>query len=174
MPTAPTRPPLRLTAFIVAFLLSACAQLQPVPTGQKLIGQPQAAVQQTFGQPTDTFQFDDRTSRWIYSMQPTGRYAYAADFDPQGRLTNFRQMLQTTELYKAQVGTWTKRDVEEHFGKPREPTQYYPLMKRQVWSYRFLHEDQWPSMFNFYFDDAGVLQQTQITPDPLYNGRFRR
>lgn len=163
----------RSIALLLPALLSACATLQPVTEGQKLRGQPQSAVQQTFGQPTDTFQFRDGTSRWLYSRQPAGRYVYAADFSQQGSLTDFRQVLSTSELYKAKVGTWTKRDVLEHFGQAKEPVQFYPLMQREVWSYRFWHEDQWPSMFNFYFDTAGVLQQTQITPDPLYNGRTR-
>jgi len=159
----------RLALGLAATALAACAVLAPVQEGQKLIGSPTAAVQATFGQPTDIFQLRDGTTRWIYSKQPLGQQAYAADFDSQGRLTDFRQMLQTPELYKAQVGTWTKRDVMEHFGLPREPTQYFPLMKREVWSYRFKHEGQWPSLFNFYFDDEGVLRQTQITPDPLYD-----
>ncbi|MGO4329199.1 MULTISPECIES: hypothetical protein [unclassified Cupriavidus] len=157
-----------------AILLSACATLQPVQAGQKLVGAPQADVRAMFGLPTDTYRLADGTERWIYSRQPFGRQSYAADFDSNARLTSFRQMLQTSELYKAKVDVWTKLDVEQHFGKPREPTQYFPLMKREVWSYRFRHEDNWPSMFNFYFDDGGVLRQTQITPDPLADGPGRR
>lgn len=159
---------------LAAAALSACAVLAPEQEGQRLLGAPQATVQATFGQPTDIFSLRNGTSRWIYSKQPLGQQAYAADFDSQGRLTAFRQMLQTAELYKAEVGIWTKRDVLEHFGKSREPVQYFPLMKREVWSYRFKHEGQWPSMFNFYFDDSGVLRQTQVTPDPLYDADRRR
>ncbi len=157
-----------------ATALSACSVLQPVEEGQKMVGAPEAAVQARFGTPTDTYQLSDGTQRWIYSKQPLGQQAYAADFDKSGRLTRFRQMLQTEELYKAKVDVWTKLDVEQHFGKPREPSQYYPLMKREVWSYRFRHEDNWPSLFNFYFDDGGVLRQTQITPDPLFDRPSRR
>ncbi|AJG18537.1 hypothetical protein [Cupriavidus basilensis] len=157
-----------------AAILPACSVLQPVKVGQDMVGAPQAAVQARFGTPTDTYQLADGTQRWIYSKQPFGQQSYAADFDRDGHLSTFRQMLQTSELYKAKVDVWTKLDVEQHFGKPREPKQYYPLMKREVWSYRFRHEDTWPSMFNFYFDDAGVLRQTQITPDPLAEGRGRR
>lgn len=163
-----------LAACLLAGALSACSTLMPVQEGQKLVGQPQAAVQATFGLPTDVYQLSDGTTRWIYSKQPLGQYAYAADFDRNGNLTRFRNVLDTLELYKAKVDVWTKRDVEENFGKTREPVQYYPLMKREVWSYRFKHEGLWPSLFNFYFDDAGVLRQTQITPDPLYDRGDRR
>ncbi|WP_423198487.1 MULTISPECIES: hypothetical protein [unclassified Cupriavidus] len=158
----------------VVVLATACATLAPVSTGLKLVGQPQSAVQATFGAPTDKFQFQDGTSRWIYSTQPLGEDAYAADFDRNGNLTNFRNMLTTLELYKAQVNVWTKQDVLEHFGAPREPNQYFPRLRREVWTYRFLQDRQWYSMFNFYFDDAGVLRQTQITPDPLRDRSDRR
>ncbi|CAG2127777.1 hypothetical protein [Cupriavidus plantarum] len=147
--------------------LTACSTLAPVQTGQKLIGQPESAVRATFGQPTDMFRLKDGTTRWIYSTQPLGEDAYAATFDRNGNLADFRNMLTTEELYKAQVNVWTKQDVLEHYGAPREPNQYFPIMKREVWTYRFFQDRMWYSMFNFYFDDAGVLRQTQITPDPL-------
>lgn len=164
----------RLVLALGVATLSACTTLMPVAEGTKLVGQPQAAVQATFGPPTDVFQLRDRTSRWIYSRQPLGQYAYGADFDRNGNLTAFRNMLSTPELYKAQVNTWTKQDVAEHFGMTRLPVEYYPRMRSEVWSYRFRHEDVWPSLFHFYFDDAGVLRRTQITPDPIYDPDERR
>ena len=164
----------RLMLALGVAMLSACTTLMPVQEGTKLVGQPQAAVQAAFGPPTDVFQLRDGTSRWIYSTQPLGQYAYGADFDRNGNLTRFSNVLSTPELYKAQVGTWTRQDVAEHFGRTRLPVEYYPLMRREVWSYRFRHEDVWPSLFNFYFDDAGILRQTQITPDPLYDPDDRR
>lgn len=171
--THPTRRARRWTAAtaLAGAMLAGCSALGPallpVDTGMKLVGQPQSAVAATFGQPTDVYRLDDGTTRWFYSKQPLGEYSYAADFDRDGKLTNFRQMLTTAELYKAQINVWTKKDVLEHFGAPREPIEYYSRLKREAWSYRFLHEDQWYSMFNFMFDDAGVLRQTLVTPDPL-------
>ncbi|WP_454727148.1 MULTISPECIES: hypothetical protein [Cupriavidus] len=148
-------------------MLPACTLLQPVETAQKMIGAPEDAVKTTFGNPTDVYRLADGTTRWIYSRQPLGYQAYAADFDAAGKLTGFRQMLTNAEIYKAQVDVWTQRDVEEHFGKPREPVQYFPLMRRQVWSYRFRQDGMLSSLFNCYFDDQGVLRQVQITLDPL-------
>lgn len=136
-----------------------------------MLGASETQVRTTFGEPTDIYKLQDGTIRWIYSKQPLGQQSYAADFDRQGNLSSFRQMLTTPELYKAQVGVWTKRDVAEHFGLPREPTLYFPRMQQEVWSYRFLHEDNWPSLFNFYFDNAGVLRRTQVSPDPLADPR---
>ncbi|HBO78030.1 MAG TPA: hypothetical protein DD502_07700, partial [Cupriavidus sp.] len=115
-----------LWAVLATLALGACTVLAPVDSGLKLVGQPQSAVQAAFGKPTDVYKLDDGTTRWFYSKQPLGEYSYAADFDRDGKLTNFRQMLTTTELYKAKVNVWTKKDVLEHFGAPREPIEYYP------------------------------------------------
>ena len=152
---------------LTALALCACASLAPVQTAQKMIGQPESAVRETFGAPTETYQLADGTHRWIYSKQPLGFTVYAADFDAAGKLTNFRQMLTEEEIYTARPGVWTKRDVAERFGMPREPVQYYPLMKREAWSYRLYVAGYQPAHFSAYFDDRGVLDRTMIIVDPL-------
>lgn len=150
-----------------AIVLSACATLQPVETAQKMLGAPQSAVRDTFGAPTETYQLANGTSRWIYSKQPLGFEVYAADFDAGGKLTNFRQMLTEKEIYEARPGVWTKQDVAERFGRPREPIEYYPLMKREAWSYRLYAGAFQPAHFSAYFDDRGVLDRTMIIVDPI-------
>ncbi|CAG2135756.1 Beta-barrel assembly machine subunit BamE [Cupriavidus plantarum] len=152
-------------ATAAAMVLAGCAQLQPVQTADKLIGSPESAVRQTFGEPTDTFQLADGTTRWIYSKQPYGYDIYAADFDANGRLKNFREMLTEAEIYKAQPGVWTKKDVLERWGRPREPINYYPLMKREAWSYRMYVSPYQPAHFSVYFTDAGVVDRTMIILD---------
>lgn len=154
-------------ACVAALILGACSALQPEKTGQQLIGSNQGVVRSTFGEPTDTFQFPNGTSRWLYSGQPLGHTVYAADFDASGKLVSYRQMLTEAEIYHAQTGVWTKRDVLERFGKPREPVQYYPMMKREAWSYRMYKDGYQTAHFSCYFDDNGVLQQTMIIVDPL-------
>ncbi|KAI3599629.1 putative transmembrane lipoprotein [Cupriavidus necator H850] len=154
-------------AAVVLGSLGACATLQPEQTGKQMIGSPESAVRSTFGSPTETYRLADGTTRWIWSRQPLGHEVYAADFDAGGKLTDYRQMLTETEIYRAQVGTWTKKDVQERFGLPREPIQYYPLMKREAWSWRMYKTGLQTAHFSCYFDDAGVLRQTMIIVDPL-------
>ncbi|EHP44361.1 transmembrane protein [Cupriavidus basilensis OR16] len=154
-------------ATAAALALCACASLQPVETAQKMIGGPESAVRDTFGKPTETYQLAGGTNRWIYSKQPLGFVVYAADFDAGGNLTSFRQMLTEKEIYEARPGTWTKQDVAQRFGLPREPVEYYPLMKREAWSYRMYIGAYQPAHFSAYFDDRGVLDRTMIIVDPL-------
>jgi len=101
-------------------------------------------------------------------FQPMGETTTAADIDGSGKIVNVRQVLQPNEFYKAQIGTWTKSDVLVNFGRPVE-TSYYPLMKREVWTYRYLEDNVWYMMYSFYFDDQGLLRTTQKTPDPLHD-----
>lgn len=160
-------------AAVVLGSLAGCATLQPEQTGRQMIGSQQSAVRDTFGQPTETFRLADGTTRWLWSRQPFGHEVYAADFDAGGKLVSYRQMLTETEIYKAQVGTWTKQDVQERFGLPREPIQHYPLMKREAWSWRMYKDGMQTAHFSCYFDDGGVLRQTMIIVDPL-GGDSRR
>nr|WP_208647753.1 hypothetical protein [Cupriavidus lacunae] len=160
-------------AAVVLGSLGACASLQPVQTGRQMIGSPESDVRNTFGPPTETFRLADGTTRWLWSRQPFGHEVYAADFDAGGKLTGYRQMLTEPEIYRAQVGVWTKQDVQERFGLPREPVQYYPLMKREAWSWRMYKDGLQSAHFSCYFDDAGVLRQTMIMVDPL-GGDARR
>ncbi|AOZ03600.1 hypothetical protein BKK81_31750 [Cupriavidus sp. USMAHM13] len=163
--------PFRFAPWIAAALataaVSACATLQPVQTAEKMIGSPQSSVRDTFGAPTETYQLADGKTRWIYSKQPLGYEVYAADFDAAGRLAGFRQMLTEQEIYQARPGLWTKHDVAERFGMPREPIQYYPLMKREAWSYRMYVSGYQPAHFSAYFDDRGMLDRTMIIVDAI-------
>lgn len=154
-----------LAATAAALLLAGCSTLQPIQTAEKLVGSPESTVRQTFGEPTDTFKLADGTTRWIYSKQPYGYDIYAADFDANGRLKSFREMLTEAEIYAAKPGVWTKQDVLERWGRPREPINYYPLMKREAWSYRMYVAPYQPAHFSVYFTDAGVVDRTMIILD---------
>jgi len=102
-----------------------------------------------------------------------GSTTTAADVDSSGKVVSVRQVLQDTEFYRAEVGKWTRNDVLANFGKPFE-TAYFKRMDRQVWSYRYMENNIDHMIFNFFFDDQGVLRQTQKMPDPKYDPSRRR
>jgi hypothetical protein len=77
------------------------------------------------------------------------------------------------EFYRAKVDVWTRNDVLINFGRPAE-TAYFPRMKREVWSYRYMENNIDYLMFNFYFDEQGILRLTQKTPDPMRERNLRR
>jgi len=111
----------------------------------------------------------------MWPTQPMGTTTTAADIDASGKVVSVRQVLQDNEFYRAEVNKWTRNDVLVNFGRPFE-TSYFKLMKREVWSYRYLENNVDYMIFHFYFDDQGVLRTTQKQPDPMRDptrrGRF--
>ncbi|VVE25893.1 lipoprotein [Pandoraea horticolens] len=157
-----------LVAGALTLSLTACL----TPPWQQLppSGASQAEVQAQLGKPREVYPLAPGVTRWLYPTKPFGEETIAADFDAQGRLLGTTQVLSTQEFNKVEIDKWTKTDILHHFGEPVE-TSYFPLMKREVWSYRFKQDDVWFSLMHFYFDAEGVVKTTQISPDPLHEKR---
>jgi hypothetical protein len=136
-------------------------------------GEDASAIIARLGPPRETYDLPDGGKRLMWPTQPMGQTTTAADIDASGKIVSVRQVLQVNEFYRAQVDKWTRDDVLINFGRPVE-TAYFPLMKQSVWSYRYVENNIDHLMFNFYFDDEGVLRKTQKSPDPMYERGDRR
>ncbi|WP_207001223.1 hypothetical protein [Trinickia mobilis] len=157
----------RLTSVLACtatLLLAGCAQ----PWQQFGAGADQSTIISRLGPPREVYDLPNGGKRLMWPTQPMGEVTTAADIDASGKIVNVRQVLQPNEFYRAQIGQWTKKDVLVNFGRPEE-TSYFPLMKREVWTYRYLEDNVWYLLYSFYFDDQGVLRLTQKTPDPLHD-----
>jgi hypothetical protein len=148
---------------VAALLTAGCAQ----PWQRVAPGEDQSALFAKLGQPREVYDLPDGGKRFMWPTQPMGEYTTAADVDASGKVVNVRQVLQVSEFYRAEIGKWTKQDVLVNFGRPVE-TSYFPLMKREVWTYRYYEDNVWYLLYSFYFDNQGVLRLTQKTPDPLH------
>jgi hypothetical protein len=153
-----------LAACGATLVLAGCAQ----PWQSVEQGADQSTVVARLGPPKETYDLPNGGKRLMWPTQPMGETTTAADIDASGKLVSLRQVLTAEEFYKAQIGTWTKTDVLVNFGRPEE-TAYFPLMKREVWTYRYMEDNVWYMLYSFYFDDQGILRTTQKTPDPLHD-----
>lgn len=153
-----------LAALGLALLVSACAQ----PWQNYQAGADASTVTARLGPPLEVYDLPNGGKRLMWPTQPLGETTTAADIDAAGKVVNVRQVLDENEFYRAEMNTWTQKDVLLNFGRPEE-TAYFPLMKRQVWTYRYMEANVWYMMYNFYFDDQGILRMTQKTPDPLHD-----
>ncbi|AJY12928.1 hypothetical protein K6W16_26050 [Burkholderia dolosa] len=160
------RIPARLPVLLAcaAALLAGCAQ----PWQQYQAGQDSSAIVARMGPPREVYDLPGGGKRLMWPTQPMGEITIAADVDAKDRIVSVRQVLQPSEFYRAEIGKWTKTDVLVNFGRPVE-TAYFPLMKREVWTYRYLEDNVWYMMYSFYFDPQGILRTTQKTPDPLHD-----
>jgi len=151
-------------ATVGTLLLAGCVQ----PWQQFQQGADESTVVAKLGAPREVYDLPNGGKRLMWPTQPMGETTTAADIDSAGKVVSVRQVLQPSEFYKAEIGKWTKSDVLVNFGRPEE-TSYYRLMKREVWTYRYLETNVWYMMYSFYFDDDGVLRTTQKSPDPLHD-----
>ncbi len=126
------------------------------------------ARRERLGPPREIYDLPNGNKRLMWPTQPLGEFTTAADIDASGKVVTVRQVLNENEFYKAQIGMWTKKDVLVNFGRPVE-TSYFPLMKREVWTYRYMEANVWYMMYSFYFDEQGIVRLTQKTPDPLHD-----
>lgn len=157
-----------LLACVGALALTGCAQ----PWEQFHAGDDGAAVVAKFGSPQEVYDLPDGGQRLMWPTQPMGETTIAADINAAGKVVALRQVLQDNEFYRAQIDKWTRTDVLVNFGRPME-TARYPLMKRDVWTYRYQADGAWYMLFHFYFDYDGILRTTQRMPDPLYDPAYR-
>ncbi|WP_227242687.1 hypothetical protein [Paraburkholderia caribensis] len=153
-----------LAVLACAVLLGGCAQ----PWQNYQAGADQSTIVARLGPPREVYDLPNGGKRLMWPTQPMGETTTAADVDASGKIVNVRQVLQPNEFYRAEIGKWTRDDVLVNFGRPVE-TNYFPLMKREVWTYRYLEDNVWYMMYSFYFDDQGILRLTQKTPDPLHD-----
>jgi len=164
LPAVPRGTRRLVVACASALALAGCVQ----PWDRFHAGDDASAVIARLGQPREVYNLPDGGKRLMWPSQPLGETTVAADINPSGKVVGVRQVLQPSEFYRAQIGTWTRTDVLVNFGRPVE-TSYFPLMKKQVWTYRYLEDGVWYMLYSFYFDDGGILRMTQKTPDPLHD-----
>lgn len=157
----------RLAFLIVgtaALMLAGCT----APHQQVEAGADQSVLVARLGPPKETYDLPNGGKRLMWPTQPMGTTTTAADIDASGKVLRVRQVLQDNEFHRAEVGKWTRDDVLVNFGRPFE-TSYFKRTSREVWSYRYLENNIDHLIYHFYFDDQGVLRQTQRSPDPQFD-----
>lgn len=154
------------TVIASSIMLSLVACTAPWQNFQK--GQDASAIIAKLGQPHETYPLPNGGRRLLWTSQPYGSFATAAEIDTKGNVISIKQVLATEEFAQAKIGSWTKQDVLTHFGKPAE-TAYFARMQREVWSYRYQESHIYYMFYHFYFDANGVLRSTQKTLDPLHD-----
>ena len=155
-------------ALVAALALPGCASLKhPVPDGATL-----EQVTAKLGKPTATYA-DPDGSQWLeYRGQPMGQFQHMAHVGKDGRLISYEQVLTSDNFARVEVNTWTKDQVERHFGRPAEVSRDRKT-GYEVWSYRYKQDNVWNSFMNISFNERGTVRGVEDTPDPLLDPRFK-
>ncbi|HTJ91863.1 MAG TPA: hypothetical protein VL424_01995 [Pararobbsia sp.] len=156
---------------IVSLSVALTACMQPWQAFQP--GADESAIVARFGKPKEVYDLPNGNKHLLWPTQPLGETTVGAEISPDGKLVRLDQMLTAQNFAQVEVGKWTKHDIQVTFGLPEE-TAYFPLMKREVWSYRYMESNVWYMLYHFYFDDQGIVRLTQKTPDPLHDDEHLR
>ena len=121
------------------------------------------------GPPTGNYALPAGGKRLEFARGPFGKHTYMLDFDSQGRMLGWAQVLTEARFNAVRAGT-PKDEVLLALGRPSEQSRI-ALQRQTVWSYRF--EDHFCRWFQVGIDDAGRVTDTGYFPDPLCDPKDR-
>jgi hypothetical protein len=114
------------------------------------------------GPPTGEYALPAGAKRLEFARGPFGKHTYMLDFDAQGRLLGWAQVLTEARFNAVRAGT-PKDELLLALGRPSEQSRI-ALQRLTVWSYRF--EDHFCRWFQVGIDEAGRVADTGYYPDP--------
>jgi hypothetical protein len=140
--------PRRFVSLLV-LLLAACAGYSP---GSLPVGSSEAQVKQLMGEPTGRYTLPGGGQRLEYARGPSGRHTYMVDFDAQGRLVEWEQVLDAQHFATVMPGQ-TRDEVLRTLGRPGERMGMF--RNGQIWSWRYPNNDcLW---YQAQFDAQGIV-----------------
>ena len=156
-----------LTVFACSTLLMACQAYGPQGLAP---GASKAQVQAQMGDATASHSPPaDRpqvASRLEFARGPLGKHTYMLDFDAQGRLLAWEQVLTEPQFFKVTPG-WRDAEVRALLGTPSN-VRSVGWRGETVWAYRY------ESAFCVWFEISlinALVVGTGNGPDPLCEGR---
>lgn len=114
------------------------------------------------GAPTGRYTVDGG-ERLEFARGPYGKHTFMLDFDAQGRLVKWEQVLTEAKFWGVRPGQ-TRDEVLQAIGHPSEQ-QALPVQGRTLWSYRY--DDPFCRWFQVGLDAAGRVVDTGFGPDPM-------
>jgi hypothetical protein len=140
--------------------LAGCASYGPqsLRTGASV-----ADVTAAMGSPTGRYARPGGGERFEYARGPYGKHTYMLDFDTQGRLTEWQQVLTEPRFDDIRVGM-TRDDILMTLGHPAD-SRPLSFQHRTLWSYRY--EGPFCKWFQVGLDRGDRVVDTGYGPDPL-------
>ena len=122
-----------------------------------------ADATRALGQPTGDYALPAGAKRLEFARGPFGKHTYMLDFDAQGGMLGWAQVLTEARFNAVRAGS-PQADVLLALGRPSERSRL-GLQQRTLWSYRY--ESVFCQWFQVGIDDAGRVVDTGYGPDPL-------
>lgn len=146
---------------LAACLASACTSYGPQSLGT---GSSIEATTRAMGVPTSETALAGGGRRLEYARGPFGKHTYMVDFDAQGRLLSWEQVL-TEARFNAIRGGMDSSEVLAQIGHASEQYVVGWHEKQTVWAYRY--ETPFCQWFQVGISAQGKVVDTAYGPDPL-------
>jgi len=153
--------PISLAAGTLALALAGCAGTygpQSLHTGASVND-----VTASLGKPTGRYPIAGGGERVEYARGPYGKHTFMLDFDAQGHLAKWEQVLTESRFDALRAGA-TRDEVLFALGHPAE-SRPLVVQDRTLWSYRY--DAPFCRWFQVGLDRAGKVVDTGYGPDPL-------
>lgn len=162
---------LSTVSVVTALTLSACTTYRDIPANAPLND-----VMAIMGQPSHQCTLADGVTRYVWSTQPMGQYAYGANVGSDGQVIGRVESILSDAYFNRRFSEggpnyWTRERVLCEFGAPAE-TEILGLGEKRehIWSYRYKQHNVWPSLMHVYMGPDGQGYTRHHTgPDPLYD-----
>jgi hypothetical protein len=155
------KPSLLLLVALAPCLLVACAGYGPQSLST---GAPRDSVVRSMGAPTARLPLPDGGERLEYARGPYGRHTYMLDFDREGRLLRWEQVLTEANFNTIQRGMEAAQ-VQALIGHSFDQRVVGWAEKQTVWGYRY--ETPFCQWFQVGINPQGQVVDTSYGPDPL-------
>lgn len=152
---------LNLSALLGACLVSACTSYGP---GSLAPGTGLEAATHAMGTPTGEVVLPGGGRRLEFARGPYGKHTYMLDFDAQGRLLRWEQVL-TEARFNAIRSGMDSSEVLAQIGRASEQYVVGWHEKQTVWAYRY--ETPFCQWFQVGINAEGKVVDTSYGPDPM-------
>ncbi len=152
---------LNLSALLSACMVSACTSYGPSSLAP---GTDLEAATHAMGAPTGDAALPGGGRRLEFARGPYGKHTYMLDFDAQGRLLRWEQVL-TEARFNAIRSGMDAAEVRAQLGRASDQYVVGWHEKQTVWAYRY--ETPFCQWFQVGLNAQGKVVDTAYGPDPL-------
>ena len=131
--THPIKQSLKILSLAGLITLVGCGSMGKIAPGTPL----QSVVSQ-YGQPSVECQNPNGTKRVVWTQEPAGEEAWAANVDASGGVSEFTQVLTADQFTVLNQGSWTAERVNCQFGPPARIKTYPNNPNQFVWQYHYI------------------------------------
>lgn len=131
--THPLRASIKILSLAGLITLAGCGSMGKITPGTPL----QSVVSQ-YGQPSVECNNPDGTKRVVWTEEPAGEQAWAANVDANGGVSAFTQVLTAEQFTVLNQGSWDTERVNCHFGPPAKIKTYPNNPNQFVWQYQYI------------------------------------